>query len=90
MMSIHDEHPAALPAQPTRERRMEADPTSSNQGGGTTFDRDIPSDSRSQPSEHESIAGSAFDKAYTSGRPPWNIDRPQQAFVELAQAGRIM
>ena len=89
MMSIHDDPPTPQRVEHTMERRMEADPTSSNQGGGTTFDRDIPSESRSQASAQQSIGSRDFDKAYTSGRPPWNIDRPQPAFVELAQAGRI-
>jgi SAM-dependent methyltransferase len=88
MMSIPDDPTTPQPAQHTTERRIEADPTS-NQGGRTTFDRDIPSERRSQASAQQSIGASDFDKAYTSGRPPWNIDRPQPAFVELAQAGRI-
>jgi len=75
-MSLHDEHPTPKRAEHAREHRMEADPTSSNQGRGTTFDRDIPSESRSQASAQQSIGGNDFDKAYTSGRPPWNIDRP--------------
>jgi SAM-dependent methyltransferase len=68
---------------------MEADRTSSNQGGDTTFDRDIPSAGRSEATPQKSISESEFDKAYTSGRPPWDIGQPQPAFVALAQAGRI-
>jgi SAM-dependent methyltransferase len=68
---------------------MEPDRTTSNQGRGTTFDRGVPSDSRSQATEQKSISGSEFDKAYTSGRPPWDIGQPQPAFVALAHAGRI-
>jgi SAM-dependent methyltransferase len=89
MISMHDEHATPKRAEPKREHRREADPASSNQVGGTTFDRDIPSESRSQASTQQSISGNDFDKAYTSGRPPWNIDRPQPAFVKLAQTGRI-
>jgi len=68
---------------------MEPDRTSSNQAEGTSFDRGVPSDSRSQATEQKSISGSEFDKAYTSGRPPWDIGQPQPAFVALAHAGRI-
>jgi SAM-dependent methyltransferase len=63
--------------------------TSSNQGGGTTFDRDAPSDSHSEATAQKSISGSEFDEAYTSRRPPWDIGQPQPAFVSLAEAGRI-
>ena len=68
---------------------MEPDRTSSNQAEGTSFDRGVPSDSRSQATEQKSISGSEFNKAYTSGRPPWDIGQPQPAFVALAHAGRI-
>src|SRR6202048_471408 len=63
--------------------------TSSNQGGGTPFARDAPSDSRSEAAAQKSISGSEFDEAYTSRRPPWDIGQPQPAFVALAEAGRI-
>jgi SAM-dependent methyltransferase len=68
---------------------MEADRTSSAQGGRTSFDRDVPSDGRSEATAQKSISDSEFNKAYTSGRPPWDIGQPQPAFVALAQAGRI-
>src|ERR1700724_1732818 len=68
---------------------MEPDRTSSNQAEGTSFDRGVPSDSRSQATEQKSIGGSELNKAYTSGRPPWDIGQPQPAFVALAEAGRI-
>jgi methylase of polypeptide subunit release factors len=32
--------------------------------------------------------GRDFDAAY-AGIPPWDIGRPQQAYVELAQTGKI-
>src|SRR5438445_457747 len=32
--------------------------------------------------------GRGFDAAYT-GLPPWDIGRPQQAYVELVQTGKI-
>ena len=89
MMSTHDQHRAPQQAEHTREDRIEADRTSGNQGGGTTFDRDVGSDSRSQATSQKSISDSEFDKAYTSGRPPWDIGQPQPAFVALAHAGRI-
>ena len=63
--------------------------TSNNQGRGTTFDRDAPSDSRSEATAQKSISGCEFDEAYTSRRPPWDIGQPQPAFVALAEAGRI-
>jgi SAM-dependent methyltransferase len=31
----------------------------------------------------------AFDEMYRSGRPPWDVGRPQPAFVELEAAGAI-
>ena len=90
MMSIHDQHRRpSRHAEHTRERSMETDRTSSNQDGGTTFDRDASSDSRSEATAQKSISNSEFDKAYTSGRPPWDIGQPQPAFVALAGAGRI-
>jgi SAM-dependent methyltransferase len=66
-----------------------AEHTSSDQGGGTTFDRDASSNGRSEATPQKSIGDSEFDKAYSSGRPPWDIGQPQPAFVALAQAGRI-
>lgn len=30
-----------------------------------------------------------WDSSYTGGQPPWDIGRPQDAFVELADAGEI-
>jgi 2-polyprenyl-3-methyl-5-hydroxy-6-metoxy-1,4-benzoquinol methylase len=68
---------------------MEADRKTGNEGGKTTFDRNIPSDKRSQATPQQSISDSDFDKAYTSGRPPWDIGEPQPVFVALADAGRI-
>jgi cyclopropane fatty-acyl-phospholipid synthase-like methyltransferase len=32
---------------------------------------------------------SFFDSAYRSGRPPWDIGRPQKEFVELVRRGEI-
>ena len=46
MMSTQDQNRTPQQADHTRERSMEADRTSSNQGGRTTFDRDVPSDGR--------------------------------------------
>ena len=89
MMSTQDQPPAPQHAEQTSERNMEPYRTSSNQGGGTTFDRDAPSASRSEATAQKSISGSEFDEAYTSGRPPWDISQPQPAFVALAEAGRI-
>jgi SAM-dependent methyltransferase len=88
-MSTQDQHPATQHAEQTRERSVEPYRTSSNQGGGTTFDQDAPSDSRSEATAQKSISGSEFDEAYASGRPPWDISQPQPAFVALAEAGRI-
>lgn len=68
---------------------METDPTNSDKRGATTFDRDTQSDKRSQATAQKSIGERDFDKAYTSGRPPWDIGEPQPAFVALADAGRI-
>jgi 2-polyprenyl-3-methyl-5-hydroxy-6-metoxy-1,4-benzoquinol methylase len=68
---------------------MESDRSRSSQGGETTFDRDTGLESRSQATAQKSISDGEFDKAYASGRPPWDIGRPQPAFVALAQAGRI-
>lgn len=31
-----------------------------------------------------------FEAAYTTGQPPWDIGRPQPAFQELADAGRLV
>ena len=31
-----------------------------------------------------------FDSIYASGTPPWEIGRPQSAFLELANAGRLV
>ena len=31
-----------------------------------------------------------FDAMYEAGRPPWDIDRPQSAFRELADRGRLV
>ncbi len=87
-MSTQDQHRAPQHAEHTRESRMEPDRTSSHQGGGTSFDLDAPSDSRSEAKAQKSISESEFDKAYTSGA-PWDIGRPQPAFVALAEAGRI-
>src|SRR5207302_2546084 len=89
LMSTQNQHRAPQHAEHTRKSSMEAHGTSSHQGEGTTFDRDIPSDRRSEATAQQSIRGSAFDEAYTSGRPPWDISQPQPAFVALAQAGRI-
>jgi SAM-dependent methyltransferase len=89
MTSPHDQHRAPQHAEHTTERRVEGDRTSSDQGGGTTFDRNVPSDNRSEATAQKSISDSEFDKAYTSGRPPWDIGQPQPAFVALAQSGRI-
>ena len=89
MMSAHDQHRAPQHAKHTREHSMEEDRTSSNQNGGTTFDRDVPSESRSEATAQKSISDSEFDKAYASGQPPWDIGQPQPAFVALAGAGRI-
>jgi SAM-dependent methyltransferase len=36
-----------------------------------------------------SIPVARFDDAYASGRPPWDIDGPQPAFVRLLDAGAI-
>ena len=88
-MSTQNQLRAPQHAEHTRKSSMEAHGTSSHQGEGTTFDRDIPSDRRSEATAQQSIRGSAFDEAYTSGRPPWDISQPQPAFVALAQAGRI-
>lgn len=88
-MSTQDQHRAPQHAEHTRKSSMEADRTSSHQRGETTFDRDIPSDSRSEATAQQSIRGSEFDEAYIEGRPPWDIGQPQPAFVALAQAGRI-
>jgi 2-polyprenyl-3-methyl-5-hydroxy-6-metoxy-1,4-benzoquinol methylase len=63
--------------------------TSSNQGGGTSFDREASSSGRSEATPEKSISDREFNKAYSSGRPPWDIGRPQPAFVALAEAGRI-
>lgn len=45
------------------------------------------------PSLHHHHHGSAVrprpDELYTGGRPPWDIDRPQPAFVALADDGEI-
>jgi SAM-dependent methyltransferase len=46
--------------------------------------------------ESERPTGSApesaqsFEAAYVAGRPPWDIDRPQPAFRELADQGRVV
>jgi ubiquinone/menaquinone biosynthesis C-methylase UbiE len=61
----------------------------SDKARGTSFDRDISSDKRSQATPQQTISAGDFDKAYTSGRPPWNIGEPQPAFVALADAGHI-
>jgi SAM-dependent methyltransferase len=74
----------------TEERGTEAARTSSQHAGGTTFGRDIPADRRSEATAQQSINGSEFDAAYTAGQPPWDIGRPQPAFVALAEAGRII
>jgi SAM-dependent methyltransferase len=89
MVFIHEQHCPSQHAEHTRELSMETGRTSSNQGGGTTFDRDAASNSRSEATAQKSISDSEFDKAYTSGRPPWDIGQPQPAFVALAAAGRI-
>ena len=34
-------------------------------------------------------AAAGWDQVYRDGRPPWDIDRPQAAFVRLADAGEI-
>ena len=34
-------------------------------------------------------AREGWDRVYREGRPPWDIDRPQPAFVRLADAGEI-
>jgi SAM-dependent methyltransferase len=73
----------------TSERNMGADPKSGDQGGGTSFDRDTSSEGSSAATPQKSISDSEFDKAYSSGRPPWDIGQPQPAFVMLAQAGRV-
>jgi len=63
---------------------MAADRTSSSQGGGTSFDRDTSSNGRSEATPQKSISDSEFDKAYSSGRPPWDIGQPQPAFGSTA------
>ena len=88
MMSPHGQHRAPQDADHTTDHRVEADRTSSNQGGGT-FDRNVPSTRRSEATAQKSISDGEFDEAYTSGRPPWDIGQPQPAFVALAQSGRI-
>src|SRR6202521_1766810 len=89
MMSTHDQHGAPRHAEHMSEGNMEADRTIRNQDGRTSFDRDVLSDGRSEATAQKSISDSEFDKAYTSGRPPWDIGQPQPAFVALAGAGRI-
>lgn len=37
-----------------------------------------------QPTSHEVKAGESWDASYREGSPPWDIGRPQSAFVRLA------
>ena len=37
----------------------------------------------------ENEATAAWDAAYAKGSPPWDIGRPQSAFIQLADAGEI-
>lgn len=37
-----------------------------------------------QPTSHEVRAGESWDASYREGSPPWDIGRPQSAFVRLA------
>ena len=39
------------------------------------------------PTSHERAAGRPWDESYQDGRAPWDIDRPQPAFAELAAEG---
>lgn len=39
--------------------------------------------------QSQSIPIARFDAAYAGGRPPWDIDGPQPAFVRLLDAGAI-
>ena len=68
---------------------MQPHHTHSTHGGGTSFDRDAPTEGRPQATAQTSISEGEFDTAYTAGRPPWDIGQPQPAFVALAEAGRI-
>ncbi len=88
-MSTQDQLRASQQAEQMRKSSMEANHKSSHQGEVTTFDWDIPDDRRSEATAQQSIRGNKFDEAYASGRPPWDIGRPQPAFMMLAQAGRI-
>ena len=88
-MSTQDQLSASQQAEHRRESSMEANHKTSQQGAVTTFDWNIPADRRSEATAQQSIRGTEFDEAYASGRPPWDIGRPQPAFMVLAQAGRI-
>ena len=60
----------------------------------TPPDKPIPRTSFDEPTAESadasgSIAVSRFDKAYTVGRPPWDIDGPQPDFVGLVEARQI-
>jgi SAM-dependent methyltransferase len=42
------------------------------------------------PQESSDALRARWDSAYTGGRPPWEIGRPQPAFVRLADAGEMI
>ena len=51
-------------------------------GGGGTYDE------RADNSIHEGVPHD-FDASYRDGTPPWDIGRPQPAFVRLVDAGEV-
>jgi hypothetical protein len=78
-MSTQDQLSTPQQAERMRKSSMEAIHERSYQGAVTTFDWDISDDRRSEATIQQSIGGIEFDEAYASGRPPWDIGRPQPA-----------
>ena len=46
--------------------------------------------SNGSPGPRQARGASDFDAMYVAGRPPWDIGRPQSAFRELADRGRLV
>lgn len=46
--------------------------------------------SNSSPEPRQARRADEFDAMYMAGRPPWDIGRPQPAFRELADRGRLV
>ena len=46
--------------------------------------------SNSSPGPRQARRADEFDAMYVAGRPPWDIGRPQSAFRELADRGRLV